>query len=91
MECGGEETAVAAGGIAAFVVEGAGGRCFGVVYLFYCGNVSVESSQGNARQDKTRQGDRDRGQREKEWKMGDKRTHHEDVSLVHHRSPQHSC
>jgi len=50
VECGGEETAVAAGGVAAFVVEGAGERGFGVVYLFYCGSVSVESSQGKARQ-----------------------------------------
>ena len=36
VEGGGEETAVTAGGVAAFLVEGARWRGFGIVYLFHC-------------------------------------------------------
>lgn len=39
-EGGGEETAVAAAGVAARVVVGAGGAGFGVVDLFHWGEVS---------------------------------------------------
>lgn len=39
VKCGGEKAAVAAVGVAAFFVVGAGAASFGVVHLFDCGIV----------------------------------------------------